>query len=538
MSNKLFYRLGLEELSEVAPVAEVPSVSEHELELDVNRIGDDVLNDAAQVDIAQADTTTMEEVKSALESALKHGCDHSSLVFASRTLQMVDKRWGFDYPVASMEDSTETLIASMEDGIGQRLKDMGKALLEMLKKIWAKLKEWGNKFLQLLGLKKKRLQEIKKEAQLIKEERWEEVGGYRHHLSQYSDGSEIHRVSKTVVREDYVAPVPVFAGTHHSDKPVSWNGASKPSAVSTNPPSKGIDWNRTPNPIPHAAPHMEPKTPVQPAAPAVKIPEFNPVLDAGVYSLLFYKNSIPTKLGFVDGIQNIATVSTSLTLLNDIAKSVYQILRGKHVITSDDVNACMAAMGKHYRDFGFTEKWYRDYLALKMDLPGLYSVNVDNRAVGHDNKFIDPVRISPPPSQFIREHVLSAIRPENIEWLTADDVIHTAKVLDETVDRITTRLLTCDDDFQTVSKELVALFNGLQDRNDEKKDHRGHWVPDHENHGARFLYSFIHHYPNKYIDLKGAYTRYLKSYVSALTKHMELSNDYQKHLHLVEMSEK
>ena len=86
ISNKLMYRLGLEELAEIAPVAEVPSVSEQELELDVDQIGSDILNDVAQVDIAQADTATMEEVKSALESALKHGCDHSSLVFANRTL--------------------------------------------------------------------------------------------------------------------------------------------------------------------------------------------------------------------------------------------------------------------------------------------------------------------------------------------------------------------------------------------------------------------------------------------------------------------
>ena len=160
MSNKLYYKLGLEEL--VEPEVTTPVVELQGSQLEVEQLHHELQEDINRVDTLRADTDALEDVQAALEQALKGAMlDRNALVFAQKTIQMVDKRWGFGYATPSMESSDPSaLIASMEDGIGQRLKDMGKALLEMLKRVWAKLKEWGNKFLQLLGLKKKKLETL------------------------------------------------------------------------------------------------------------------------------------------------------------------------------------------------------------------------------------------------------------------------------------------------------------------------------------------------------------------------------------------
>jgi len=49
MSNKLMYRLGLEELSEIAPVTEVPTNSAQQTELELNQLGNELHGDVQLV---------------------------------------------------------------------------------------------------------------------------------------------------------------------------------------------------------------------------------------------------------------------------------------------------------------------------------------------------------------------------------------------------------------------------------------------------------------------------------------------------------
>lgn len=168
MSSKLYYKLGLEELDEPVEVPVEGTVQEVELEL--NQIHDEIRSDTQQVDQLQQDTETLTDAQEGLESALKRSTDRVALGFIQQTIRMVDKRWGFDYPMVGMESDADTIVASMESGIGTRIKDMGKAILEMLKKLWAKLKEWGDKLLQLLGLKKKKLDEVESKAEDLQKE--------------------------------------------------------------------------------------------------------------------------------------------------------------------------------------------------------------------------------------------------------------------------------------------------------------------------------------------------------------------------------
>ncbi len=168
MSNKLYYKLGLEEL--VEPEVTTPVVELQGSQLEVEQLHHELSSDTAQLEQLSNDTTTMEEVRSSLEAALSGiKPDPSAMVFIHKTITMMDKRWGFNAPLPSMEDQSDTLVASLEGAVTDRIKTMGKGLMEMLKKLWEKLKTWFNKLLSLLGLKKKKIEELKQKVEELQE---------------------------------------------------------------------------------------------------------------------------------------------------------------------------------------------------------------------------------------------------------------------------------------------------------------------------------------------------------------------------------
>ena len=123
MSNKLYYKLGLEEL--VEPEVTTPVVELQGSQLEVEQLHHELSSDTAQLEQLSNDTTTMEEVRSSLEAALSGiKPDPSAMVFIHKTITMMDKRWGFNAPLPSMEDQSDTLVASLEGAVTDRIKTM------------------------------------------------------------------------------------------------------------------------------------------------------------------------------------------------------------------------------------------------------------------------------------------------------------------------------------------------------------------------------------------------------------------------------
>ena len=141
MSNKLYYRLGLEEL--VEPEVTHPVVVLQGSELEANQLHHELTQDSKEFEALFADSDTLEDTRVALENAIKGAViDRNALAFVQKTVRSIDKRWGMDYPLPSMEGSNDVVVASMEGGILQRLADMIKAFIEMIKKTWAHFTGW------------------------------------------------------------------------------------------------------------------------------------------------------------------------------------------------------------------------------------------------------------------------------------------------------------------------------------------------------------------------------------------------------------
>ena len=463
--SKLFYKLGLEELNEIVPVAEVPTVSEQEVELDVNRIGTDVLNDVAQVDVAEADTATLEEVKTALESALKGTCDHSSLVFAKRTLQMVDKRWGFDYPVASMEDSTETLIASMEDGIGQRLKDLGKALLEMLKKLWAKLKEWGNKFLQLIGFKKKKLEEIKERAVLVRDERWEELNGDKWQHRSFSDGS----THATVV---FNHPKPV-AVPETEEKPAGKKEYDKP--VYDAEPGKFEDF----------APHLNKSLYI------LKVEG-----ESDGFSAHHFAQTLKNLKDGVD-VSN-SYVHAMLTMVDLLRKKMYTdgISLDPQVVHEKIETVIMARLNKRHAKLGGSTTNYT--------LPGgAYFIVPDQ--TGKSMLSYPKLVFRPAQDGGHAEHIA-----DKVKWLTSEDVLKVQKDLSDLMDYLTESAQFDADFLRSFETGIANNFQLMTN-------------PLVANHFTKVASEFA----SSNVTISQQYLRYVKMYSDALSQYLDLCLDHE-----------
>jgi hypothetical protein len=153
MSNKLFYRLGLEDLVEDAPADEPESLEEIAGEsspesdvLAAEEQGEEVEGDADDVEAIDADTETMGEVVKGLEAALKSGKPtKDAIVFSNMAINAVNRKWfgGTTLTVSaeSINSPEDAVVASMEGAL-DKIKELGRALIEKLKKLWNTFSGW------------------------------------------------------------------------------------------------------------------------------------------------------------------------------------------------------------------------------------------------------------------------------------------------------------------------------------------------------------------------------------------------------------
>lgn len=153
MSNKLFYRLGLEDLVEDAPADEPESLEEIAGEaspesdvLAAEEQGEEVEGDAGDVEAIDADTETMGEVVKGLEAALKSGKPtKDAIVFSNMAINAVNRKWfgGTTLTVSaeSINSPEDAVVASMEGAL-DKIKELGRALVEKLKKLWNTFSGW------------------------------------------------------------------------------------------------------------------------------------------------------------------------------------------------------------------------------------------------------------------------------------------------------------------------------------------------------------------------------------------------------------
>ena len=169
MSSKLYYRLGLEELvePELEPVENEAETVEKAAEAQT-----DIQNDLTDIEKLQDDHETLQDAAVALEAALKNGYPASSLTFVRQTIQRIDNRWGMRHRIASMENASSDaeVIASMEGAVTDGIKKTGKAILEMLKRVWAKLKEWVGHLIEKIGNGVKKLGGLLKRSKELQAE--------------------------------------------------------------------------------------------------------------------------------------------------------------------------------------------------------------------------------------------------------------------------------------------------------------------------------------------------------------------------------
>lgn len=153
MSNKLFYRLGLEDLIEDTPADEPETLEEMAGEstpeadiLKADEQGEVLEQDQADVEGVSNDTETMEEVVKGLESALKSGNpSKDAIVFSNMAINAVNKRWfgkpGLSVSTESITSPEEAIVASMEGAL-DKVKELGRAFIEKLKKMWNTFTSW------------------------------------------------------------------------------------------------------------------------------------------------------------------------------------------------------------------------------------------------------------------------------------------------------------------------------------------------------------------------------------------------------------
>jgi len=153
MSNKLFYRLGLEDLVEDAPADEPESLEEMAGEsspesdmLAADQQGEEVESDADDAEAIQADTETMGEVAKGLEAALKSGRPtKDAIAFSNMAINAVNRKWFGEQTLTvsaeSISSPEEAIVASME-GAMDKIKELGRALIEKLKKLWNTFSGW------------------------------------------------------------------------------------------------------------------------------------------------------------------------------------------------------------------------------------------------------------------------------------------------------------------------------------------------------------------------------------------------------------
>lgn len=179
MSNKLFYRLGLEDLVEDTSADEPETLEEMAGEatpesdiLAADQQGEELEGDQADVDGIASDTETMEEVSKGLEAALKSGKPSAdAIVFSNMAINAVNKKWfgGNNLTVSaeSISSPEEAIVASMEGAV-DKIKELGRALVEKLKKMWNTFSGWVKSLLDGSGKLKARAEALAKKAGELK----------------------------------------------------------------------------------------------------------------------------------------------------------------------------------------------------------------------------------------------------------------------------------------------------------------------------------------------------------------------------------
>jgi hypothetical protein len=175
MSNKLFYRLGLEDLVEDAPADEPESLEEMAGEsspesdmLAADQQGEEVESDADDAEAIQADTETMGEVAKGLEAALKSGRPSTdAIIFSNMAINAVNRKWFGDsmliVSTESLGSPEDAIVASMEGAL-DKVKELGRALVEKLKKLWNTFSGWIKSVFDGSGKLKARADALAKKA--------------------------------------------------------------------------------------------------------------------------------------------------------------------------------------------------------------------------------------------------------------------------------------------------------------------------------------------------------------------------------------
>jgi hypothetical protein len=158
MSNKLMYRLGLEDLTENEPSAAIePSETVESQLLEESNTSKEMSDDASIMDTAAADIGTLGSAAAALESALASGrCSKQAIAFANMSHARIAKRWGIN-PTgrASMEEISEDLddgdnaaqdkeVNASLEGIRDTISKLTKSFTAGVKKLMGSISDWWN----------------------------------------------------------------------------------------------------------------------------------------------------------------------------------------------------------------------------------------------------------------------------------------------------------------------------------------------------------------------------------------------------------
>ena len=155
MSHTFFKRLGLENLVDPQD-PQIPEAGNSEVEnalLNANSVAADISKNNVQVDSLTEDGETLEEVKVALESAIKNGNPaslRSAIVFAKLNHSAISRRYKIQRaPRPSMESLEEESDDSLEDIANASLEeinsfvgDLWRSITGLIAGIGRKIKEW------------------------------------------------------------------------------------------------------------------------------------------------------------------------------------------------------------------------------------------------------------------------------------------------------------------------------------------------------------------------------------------------------------
>lgn len=206
MSNKLMYRLGLEELEEPVLEAEgVDAADAMKLDDKASELQSNIQSDVAITEQLKDDHETLQDAAVALEAALKNGYPVEALVFIRKSIQRIDNRWGMHHRIVSMESarSDAELIASMESAVIDGVKKTGQAIWEMLKKLWAKIREWVGLLVQKLGNSVKALgAKLRRSKELVEIVPKDELNKADHALMAQAIGNSANAMALTMFSMD------------------------------------------------------------------------------------------------------------------------------------------------------------------------------------------------------------------------------------------------------------------------------------------------------------------------------------------------